>query len=178
MLLLCGFTQRWLATFLDQDNDELTPTEGLLRTRNILRESLEPFPAAAKSSIGEAEAMYECCRWASLILLYVEKYHVPIYVAAKHVRIYPRLIRRLRMTDLTKLWGPRKGLLLWVTAICHFSVAGQCFPLLGTTILAKLTQEIAMEEHCDEIAVKPLTRLKVFESLCCRVEGTSWGCDP
>jgi hypothetical protein len=121
----------------------------------------------ARESTIEAEAMYECCRWGSLVLLAMEQLSVPIHVAAKHVRIQPRLVRRLRMTDLSNLWGVRRGLLFWVVTICHFATAKQCFPLLCTALLARFSQEIAMRECCAEIGIKPLRRLKQLESLCC-----------
>jgi hypothetical protein len=168
LLLLTGLTHRWLATFLDGDSHEVMPTQILLEERAKLRQKIVSFPPVAGSSHIESEAMYECCRWASLILLAVEKLRVPVHVAAKHVRIQPRLVRRLRMTDLANLWGIRKGLLFWVAATCHFATFGQCFPLLCTTLFARFTQEIAMLDYCSEIALKPLRRLKEFESLCCR----------
>jgi len=167
ILLLAGLLHRWLATFLDKENHILVSTEELLEERANLRRKIESFAPAAKNSNAEAEAMYECCRWAGLILLEVEKLSIPIYVAATHVRIKPRLIRRLRMTDLSNLWGIRRGLLLWVTATCQSATAGQCFPLLCTTLFARFVQEIAMSHSCSEIVITPVRRLKLFESLCC-----------
>jgi hypothetical protein len=168
ILLVAGLTHGWLATFLDRDGHELVPTVELLEMRASLREMIEEFMPASKAANNETDAMYECCRWASLVLLAVEKLGIPIHVAAKLVRIRPRLVKRLRMTDLTNLWGPRRGLLFWVVTICHFAVAGQCFPLLCTALLARCAQEMAMLSCCTEISVKPLKRLKLFESLCCR----------
>jgi hypothetical protein len=172
MLLLAGFMHRWLATFLDGDNCELVPTKEILEDRASIRQMIENFVPGARPSAIEAEAMYDCCRWASLILLKVENLNIPIHVAARHVRIKPRLVRLLRMTDLSNLWGIHKGLLFWVAATCHFSTAGQCFPLLCTTVLAQFAQEMAMSECSSEIAIVPLRRLKQFEKLCCRSERT------
>lgn len=169
---LAKFVHRWLATFPDEENDRPVPSDEVLEERVILRQMIECFTPITRTSNSELEAMYECCRWASLILLSIEKLHIPMHVAAKHVRIKPRLLKRLRMTDLTNLWGIRKGLLFWVTAICHFSSAGQCFPLLCTTLFARFAQEMAMSDCCYEIAIKPLRRLKLFESLCCRPDQT------
>lgn len=166
MLLLVGFVHRWLATFLDRDGHILLQTGKLLEERASLRERIERFEPAAKSSSSEADAMYDCCRWASLILLAVQKHRMPIHIAAKHVQLKPRLVRRLRMTDLINLWGSHKGLLFWVAATCQFSTARQCFPLLCTTLFARLFQDIAMSGSCTEIAIKPLRKLKQFESLC------------
>jgi hypothetical protein len=170
MLRLARLTHRWLATFLDGDSQIQVPTEELLEERRRLRQEIDAFLPVARTSNSEMEAMYECCRWASFVLLTVEKFSVPIYIAAKQVRIHPRLIRRLRMTDLSNLWGPRRGLLFWVAAVCDFATAGQCFPLLCTALLARLAQEIAMLDCCSEVAIKPLKRLKYFESLCCHPE--------
>ena len=168
-LLLAGLMHKWLATFLDGDSREIASTDPLLERRAILRQRVERFlPMVAGVSDPEGEAMYECCRWASLILLAVEQLSIPMYVAARQVRIQPRLVRRLRMTDLSNLWGKRKGLLFWVAGICHFCTAGQCFPLMCTTIFARISQEIAISDCCEEMAIKPLKRLKTFESLCCR----------
>jgi len=167
MLLLAKLVNAWLATFLDGDCQILAPTKRLLEDRANLRQKIELCVPAAKTSNIEAMAMYECCRWASLILLEVDKMNIPIHVAARHIRCHPRLVRRLRMTDLTFLWGTHRGLLFWVTATCYFATARQCFPLLCTTLLAPFTQEMAMSNCCSEIAVKPLRRLKMFESLCC-----------
>jgi hypothetical protein len=173
MLELAGLTHRWLGTFLDADSRLTVPTKPLLNERASLRFRIECFEPVAANSYTEVDAMTECCRWASLILLAVERLSSPIYMVAKQVRIQPRLIRRLRMTDLSNCWGIRRGLLFWVAATCHFSIAGQCFPLLSTTVFARLAQELAMSDCCTEIAIKPLRRLKLFESLCCLPKPTS-----
>jgi hypothetical protein len=162
--------QRWLSTFLDGNADVAVLTKHVLQDRRELRQRIESFEPVAAASTPELEAMYECCRWASLVMLAVESLSIPIHAAAKQIRIQPRLIRRLRMTDLRNLWGIRRGLLFWVTSVCHFSTAGQCFPLLGTTIFARITQDIALSNYCSESAIKPLKRLKKFESLCCTQE--------
>jgi hypothetical protein len=169
MILLAGFVGRWLSTFVDSDSYILAPTRESLKKRAILRQEIEWCIILHDSLDQEAISMYESCRWAALILLAVEKMGVPIHVAAKHVQMRPRLCRRLRMTDLSSLWGMHKGLLFWVTTTCQFATAGQCFPLLSTTILARLTQEMAVLDCCSDIAIKPLKRLKTFESLCCRL---------
>ena len=173
MLLLVGLMHGWLATFLHGDSRRTISTNELLEERARLRQRIEHFVPISKASNTEAEAMYECCRWASLILLAVERLSIPIHVAAKHVTINPRLIRRLRMTNLSNLWGIHKGLLFWVAATCQFSTAGQCFPLLCTALFARFIQEIALSDSCSEIAIKPLKRLKQFESLCCYPGPTS-----
>jgi hypothetical protein len=167
MLLLAELVSAWLATFLTGDSQIIVPTKRLLENRTNLRQKIERCVPAAKTSNIEALAMFECCRWASMILLAVDKMGIPIHVAARHVRIQPRLVRRLRMTDLSTLWGSHKGLLFWVTATCYFATARQCFPLLCTTILAPFTQAMAMSDCCSEIVIKPLRRLKTFEGLCC-----------
>jgi hypothetical protein len=173
VLLLVRLMHRWLGTFLDRNGHGLVPTEIVLEEREGLRQSIESFLPVAKTSVIESEAVYECCRWASSILLAVERLRIPIYLAAKIIRIQPRLIARLRMTNLSNLWGIHKGLLFWVTAVCHLSTAEQCFPLLCTALLARFAQEFAMSDCCSEIAIKPWTRLKQFENLCCRPELTS-----
>ena len=167
---LAKLVHSWLATFLDENCHEVMPTEVILEERATLREILERFEPVATASNSEADAMYESCRWAGLVMLAVEKQSIPIHVAAKHVRIQPRLVRRLRMTDLQHLWGANRGLLFWVTAVCYSATAGQCFPLICTTLFARFTQEIAMSPYCSEIAIKPLRRLKVFESVCIPLE--------
>lgn len=168
MLLLAGLMHRWLATFVEGDIDKLIPTITLLEDRASLRRRIECFTPAVRSSDAEKEAMYESCRWASMVLLAVEKLSIPIHVAAKHVQIRPTVTRRLRMTELSNLWGIRRGLLFWVTAVAYHATAGQCFPLLSTTLIARFAQEMAMLECCSEIAIKPLRKLKDFEGLCCR----------
>ena len=172
MLLLVGLVHSWLATYFDGDSYEVAPDNDAREERVSLRDRIERFPPISGASNVESEAMYESCRWASLTLLSVEKLSIPIHVAAKRVRIKPRLIRRLRTTDLSSLWGKRKGLLFWVAAVCHCSTAGQCFPMLTTTLFARFASQIAVSECCSEIAVKPLKRLKLFESLCCRGKPT------
>lgn len=167
MLLLVGFMHKWIATFIDRDGHILLQTEKLLEEQASLRERIERFEPPAEASNIEEEAMYDCCRWASLILLAVQKYRIPMRIAAKRIRLKPRLVRRLRMTDLMNLWGSYRGLLFWVTATCQFSTAGQCFPLLCTTLFEHLIQDIAMSGSCDEISIKPLRKLKQFEGLCC-----------
>jgi hypothetical protein len=142
----------------------------LLEERASLRQRIDGFLPLARKSYGEAEARYEYCRWASLILLKVGKLTIPIHVAARHVLISPRHTQCLRMTDMSQLWGIHKGLLFWVTAVCHFATVGQCYPLLCTAFLARFTQEFAMSDYCSEIAIKPLRRLKQFETLCCNPE--------
>ena len=173
MLRLAELTHRWLATFLDGDSRVLVPTKEVLDERANLRQQIQRFVPVPATSNVETVAMYESCRWSSLMLLAVEKLGIPIHVAAKLVQIRPRLVKRLRMTDLSYLWRIHKGLLFWVTATCHFATARQCYPLLCATILARFTQEIAMSDYCSEIAIKPLRRLKTFESLCCQL-GPAW----
>lgn len=168
MLQLARLVYRWLATFLDGDSDQVPAGESTLDVRAALRQQIESFAPVPQTSNNEADAMYECCRWACLVLLAVERDGVPIHVVARYVRIRPRLIRRLRMTGLSSLWGVHRGLLFWIAAVCHYATAGQCFPLMCTTLFARFTQEMAMSESCFEIAIKPLRRLKTFESLCCR----------
>ena len=168
MLLLTGLIHRWLGTFLDAEGHVQVLTKELLEDQASLRERIEDFVPMTKTSHTEAGAMYECCRWAGLILLAVERQRIPIHVAARYVRIKPRLIKCLRMTDLSNLWGLRRGLLFWVAATCHFATAGQCFPLLSTTLFARFVHDIAMSDSCSDIAIKPLRRLKQFESFCCR----------
>ena len=170
MLLLPHLTHRWFATFLDGDGHRPITTNELLEERAGLRQEIEQFEPISTMTNLETEAMYESCRWASLILLSVEKLCIPINVAQNHVPNDPRLIARLRKTDLTDLWGCHKGLLFYVVAICHFSSAGKCLPLLGTTLFARFSQELAMSDCCFEIAIKPLRRLKQFEILCCGPE--------
>jgi hypothetical protein len=167
MLLLAGLMHSWLSTFLDRDCNVQVVTKESLNERASLRQCIESFTPVSEASKSETEAMYETCRWASLILLEVEMLGIPIYVAAKDVRIPPRIIKRLRMTDLTNLWGRHKGLLFWVAAMCHFATATHGFPLLCSTLFARFSQETAMSDHCSEIAIKPLKRLKLFESICC-----------
>jgi len=67
MLLLADFTYKWLATFLDRDSNRLESTEELLEMRASLRQRIEGFMPVARNSYVEAEAKYECCRWASLV---------------------------------------------------------------------------------------------------------------
>ena len=167
MLQLASLVHRWLATFLDCDSQRVVATTEVLDERSRLRQTIELFVPAAATSTSESAAMYECCRWASMIMLAVEKLGRPIHVTAKQIRLRPRLCRRLHQTNLTALWGKYKGLLFWVTAVCHFATAGQCFPLMGTALFAQISQELAMSELCEKLAIKPLKRLKGFERMCC-----------
>lgn len=166
MVLLTILTHQWFATFLDGDGGATLPTDELLKRRAELRHRIEQFePMACATSI-ETEAMYECCRWASLIMLSVEEFRIPLHAAPSHVPDKPRVIANLRRTDLSNLWGARRGLLFWVITVCHFSSAGKCLPLLCTTLFARFSQELAMLDGCFEVAIKPLRRLKQFEILC------------
>ena len=167
MLVLARLMHRWLATFLDGECHQVLSTEPILQERAMLRQQIERFEPVAATSSSESDAMYESCRWASLVLRAVEEKGISIQMAAKHhVRIRPRLVRRLRMTNLANLWGPHRGLLFWVISVCYFATAGRCFPLICTTLFARFTQEFAMSPYCSEIAIIPLKRLKTFESLC------------
>ncbi|KAL5092955.1 hypothetical protein Trisim1_000681 [Trichoderma cf. simile WF8] len=170
LMLLTALMQKWLGTFLDE-NDQLLPlTEELLRNRADLREKIENFsPAIMKPSV-EEEAMYECCRLVSSMLLTAEKLRISIHAAAKHVESKINLTKSFRQTDLTNLWGKHKGLLFWVAATCQFATASQCSPLLYTTLLARLVQELSMSNIYTEIALGSLKRLKQFEGLCCYQE--------
>ena len=160
---------QWFSTFLDDNGHPSITTQEVLVQRELLREEIVQIVSITKTPETEAEAMHECCRWASLMLLAVEEKGVPIHIAAAHhVQIWPRLVRCLRMTDLANLWGNHKGVLFWVAALCHASSAGQCFPLLCTTLLARFAQAISMSGYCLDMAIKPLRRLREFEALCCR----------
>lgn len=170
MLLLTSLMHRWLATFVDGDGHRLMTTETVLEERAGLRQRVEQSEPMSRTTSVETEAMYESCRWASLILLSVERLRIPIHVAPKHVPDESRLVALLRKTDLLNLWGCRKGLLFWVVAVCHFSSAGKCLPLLCTTHFARFSHDLAMSDCCFEIAIKPLRKPKQFEPLCCRRE--------
>ncbi|KAL6886844.1 hypothetical protein GGI43DRAFT_275340 [Trichoderma evansii] len=167
LLLLISLIHKWLLTFLDKDSTVLTLTDEVLRERATLCQRIESFEPATENSSNETEIIYECCRRVSLIFLTVAKRNIPIHVAAKHVQNRPKITKLLRMTDLTGLWGNHKGLLFWVAATVQFATARQCFPLLSTTLLAPLVQELSMSKACAEAAVNSLKRLKTFESLCC-----------
>ncbi|KAL6690903.1 hypothetical protein J3F84DRAFT_403938 [Trichoderma pleuroticola] len=173
MLLLAALMQKWLATFLDE-NDQLLPlTQEVLQKRADLRETIESFaPATIKSNV-EEEAMYECCRFVTSMLLAAEKLRIPIHAAAKHVESKLNMTQSFRQTDVTNLWGRHKGLLFWVAATCQFATASQCSPLLCTTLLARLVQELSMSNVYTEIAISSLKRLRQFESLCCYQESQS-----
>ncbi|KAI1614707.1 hypothetical protein EDD37DRAFT_410916 [Exophiala viscosa] len=169
MLALEEVVHGWFSTFLDDEDHPSFATQEVSEQRETLREEIVRIVSITKTPETGEEGMYECCRWASLMLLAVEEEGVPIPVAATHhVQIQPRLVRCLRMTDLSDLWGVHKGLLFWVAALCHAASAGQCFPLLCTTLLARFAQAISMSGYCSEMAIKPLRRLKAFEALCCR----------
>jgi hypothetical protein len=170
MMHLAGLTHRWLATFFDEDGYDIKAMSvNSFNQQQSLRCSIEQLTYDETSGLhhSESEAMYESCRWASKVLLTVEQQHVPIYVAAQQVQIQPRLRRRLYMTDLSNLWEDRKGLLFWVVAVCHFAVIGRCYALLTTTLFTAFTHHMALSEYCDEIALQPLRRLKLFENHCC-----------
>jgi hypothetical protein len=169
-LLIAELTHKWLGTFLDGDSKVLVPTEERLRQRASFRQQLERFGAAEKNSDIEAVHIYEGCRWATRVLLTVEKMSISISAAEEYLESRPRPVQRLRMTNLANLWGKRRGLLFWITIVCHFSIAGHCFPLLCETLLAHFTHEMAMTTIGAEIGIKPLRRLKTFESLCCNYE--------
>lgn len=167
MLLLTGLVHKWLATFLDENNRLLAQTNELLQNRADLRRDIESFAPATMNSNVKEEAMYECCRRVTSLLLAAEKLHIPIHAAARHVESGLKLTKLFRQTDLANLWGRHRGLLLWVAATCQFATASRCFPLLCTTLLAQLVQELSMSNIHSEITTRSLKRLKQFESLCC-----------
>jgi hypothetical protein len=168
LLLLASLVHKWFSTFLDKDNARLVPTDEILQERAALHQRIARFEPSTEGSGTETEIIYECCRRVGLILLAVAERKIPIHAAAKHVENKPSITKLLRMTDLSGLWGDRKGLLFWVAATLQFATARQCFPLLSTTLLAPLVQELSMSIACAEAAVGCLKRLKTFESLCCR----------
>ncbi|KAL7892965.1 hypothetical protein HDV64DRAFT_289344 [Trichoderma sp. TUCIM 5745] len=167
LVLLTSLVYEWFSTFLDTDNAILAVTDDILQERAALHQRIASFEPAVESGSGDTEIIYECCRRVGLILLAVAERRIPIHAAAKHVEIEPRITKLLRMTDLPGLWGIHKGLLFWVAAILQFATERQCFPLLSTTLLAPLVQELSMSTACAETAVNSLKRLKMFESLCC-----------
>ena len=173
VLLLTDLSRKWLATFLDADGHQVITTISSLKERARLRQRLERFGTVSNESSSEASAMYESCRWASLILLSMEKQKILFQIAPKHVQDQPRVIAHLRKTNLLDLWGSHKGLLLWVIAVCHFSSAGKCLPLLCTTLFARVSQELAMSDCFVEAAIKPLRMLRQFEMICCQPPGQS-----
>ena len=173
MLLLTSLSRKWLATFLDADGNQVMSTISSLKERAELRQDLERFGTLSKDSVSEAGAMYESCRWASLILLSTEKLKIPLHIAPNYVQDKPRVIAHLRKTNVSDLWGSHKGLLLWVSAVCHFSSAGKCLPLLCTTLFARVSQELAMLDCFAEAAIKPLKMLRQFEMICCQRPGQS-----
>ena len=102
MLSLTGLTHSRVATFFSEESYNTTPTPSTLEKRVRLRESLSRFPPIIKTSI-TTEAMYAPCRWAGLMMLAVESLHILIHLAVQHVRIQPRLIKRLHTTNLAKI---------------------------------------------------------------------------
>lgn len=84
MLLLARLVHNWLATFPEDGKHGSGSTGEILQTRADLHQRIESFTPSAKAQSEEAEAMYECCRRATLVLLAVEKLRIPIYTAAKH----------------------------------------------------------------------------------------------
>lgn len=167
LLLFISLLHKWFSTFLDKDNAVLAPTDEILQERAALRQRIESFAPATENVINENEIIYECCRRVGLVCLAAADRKIPIHVAAKLVENKPSITKLLRMTDLPGLWGNRKGLLFWVAATLQFATARQCFPLLSTTLLAPLVQELSMSVACAQAAVNSLKRLKTFESLCC-----------
>ncbi|KAL7949265.1 hypothetical protein V8C42DRAFT_361842 [Trichoderma barbatum] len=167
MLLLTRLVHKWFATFVDENNDPLTITNNILQRRAKLREEIESFGPAIMNANAEEEAMYECCRQVTSILLVAEKLRIPIYVATNHVESKPKLTKLFHQTNLANLWGRHKGLLFWVAATCQFATTGQCFPLLCTTLFARLVQELSMSNIYAEVAINSLRRLKQFESSYC-----------
>lgn len=167
LLLFTNLVHMWLSTFLDKENAMSALTDEILQKRAAIRQRIESFEPATENGSSDTEIIYECCRRAGLILLAVAERKMPFHVAAKHVENKPSITKLLRMTDLPGLWGNRKGLLFWVAATLQFATARQCFPLLSTTLLAHLVQELSMSTACAEAAVNSLKRLKMFESLCC-----------
>ncbi|KAL7933081.1 hypothetical protein V8C35DRAFT_327860 [Trichoderma chlorosporum] len=167
MLLLAGLVHKWLATFFDGNHAVLALTDELLQKRINFRKAIENFAPATMNSNVKEEAMYECCRHVTSVLLASERQRISIHIAAKHLQLRPKITKLFPQTDLTNLWGRHRGLLFWVAVTYQCATASQCFPFLCTALLARLSQELSMSRICAEITVKSLKRLKFFESLCC-----------
>lgn len=156
----------WVATFLDKNDEVIESTEQILRQRLWFRQKLNQ--QMEKSTIRLPEgAVYASCRWAASVILKAEQRKVSFYHAAEEVTMKPRLVSILRMTDLIHLWRKQKGLLFWVTSVCHSTTSDHCFPLLPIGLYAQFAHHLALAEENHEVATRPLKRLRKFEELCC-----------
>jgi hypothetical protein len=156
----------WVATFLDETNREVDPTEMVLRRRLDLRGEIEHFIGVVVPVKNAETAMLACCQWATSIMLKVDRHSIPISKAAQMTRMRPRLVGCLRLTNLSNMWDDRRGMLFWVAAICHRATAGQCFPLLTTALQARFAHVMALSERYHAIGITSLTRLYLFERRC------------
>jgi hypothetical protein len=156
----------WMATFLDQTNKGIRPTENGLRKRFNTRHEIEHFIGVVVPVTNNETAMLACCQWATSVMLEVDQCSIPIWKAAQLRRIQPRLVSCLRMTDLTSLWGDRRGMLFWVVAVCHCATTGHCFPLLTTALQARFAHVMALSEEFHAEGMISLRRLHLFERLC------------
>lgn len=156
----------WIATFLDKDDEAIESTEQILRQRLWFRHKL--CQHMEKDTVRMPEgAVYASCRWAASLILKAEQLRVSFYVAAQEITMQPRLVKCLRMTDLVNLWGNQRGLLFWVTSVCHLATSEHCYPLLSTGLYAQFAHEMALTEEIYERGLKPLKRLRKFEEICC-----------
>ncbi|GAM91173.1 hypothetical protein ANO11243_092200 [Dothideomycetidae sp. 11243] len=166
IVLLSDHVHQWLMTFLDTDSRVVARTCAILAKRKELRVIIEVFLRQAQPTDTPCAAMYACCHWAATVMLKMEEDKTTIAAAALKVRIQPRLTRRLRMTNLDTLWDEYKGLLFWVTALCHEATLRHCFPLLTTAISTHFVHDMAMASYGWDVGVKPLNMLRTFEKLC------------
>lgn len=157
----------WIATFLDKNNNEVDLSAAVSDRRHLLRRKIEHFVGVTISVTNAETAMLACCQWATLIMLKVDQYGMPIWKAARDTAMRPRLVSCLRMTNLGSLWDGKAGILFWVVAVCHCATTGQCFPLLTTALQARFAHIMALSERYHAIGITPLTRLYRFERLCC-----------
>lgn len=156
--------QDWLA--ISSFGDPSNPAQ--LKERRLKQESLQALltndPVSKQPGFHNCDALsiYKACTLTTRIMLHAEARNLPLSYIADTIPEASELSALLRKTDLTNLWGDYKGLLYWVTIICHVTAPRNQFRLTSTTVLAHSSQVFATSHCLLDAALAPLQMLLRF----------------
>ncbi|KAL6249544.1 hypothetical protein RBB50_003397 [Rhinocladiella similis] len=163
MRLLQSF-QTWYRLYRNGE-DVAVHTASMRALLEQQRLSMDVSDESDAESLGrhkEAELRYEACCIAISLMLEAEANGCTISQAAPLVPKSRALSHILRRTDLAHLWGRFRGVLYWVTLVCHVVMKQDPEQMISTMVLAHFTQILAASDIPLPVAIQPIKELLVF----------------
>lgn len=128
--------------------------------RSELEHKLDLKPSVERLSCTDKSlAMYEACFIASTVMTEASDRRCSVQAAAEFIPNAAQLPQILKRTDLLHLWGDLRGLLYWVTLVCHIISSNGQERNTSTFILAHFTQAFASSRVSLAAALTPIKEL-------------------